>query len=98
MAAPQSPLAQAAKLPQEAERARAAEVSTEQALVPSPRNPCEGDQIAVMGSVVRLPVQLDVSIPVREFRIRTVRLYFQQRGANCLLQFDFYGMRRAATG
>jgi flagellar motor switch protein FliN/FliY len=34
--------------------------------------PEEGDLIALSGPVSRLPVELDVAIPVREFRVRNL--------------------------
>jgi flagellar motor switch protein FliM len=64
--------APASKLPQESERPGAAEIAAEQALVPSPHQPEEGDLIALGGPVARLPVELDVAIPVREFRVRNL--------------------------
>ena len=43
----------------------------EQALVPSPHAPAEGDgDRALTAPVARLPVELDVAVPVREFRVR----------------------------
>ena len=62
----------AGKLPQETERAGAAEIAAEQALVPLAHVPEEGDLIALSGPVSRLPVGLDVAIPVREFRVRNL--------------------------
>lgn len=64
--------APASKLPQESERPGAVEIAAEQALVPSPRQPEEGDLIALDGPVARLPVELDVAVPVREFRVRNL--------------------------
>jgi hypothetical protein len=40
--------------------------------VPSPRQPKEGDLITLKVSVARLLVELDVAIPVREFRVRNL--------------------------
>ena len=40
--------------------------------MPSPRQPKEGDLITLTGSVARLLVELDVAIPVREFRVRNL--------------------------
>ncbi|MGD0830664.1 MAG: FliM/FliN family flagellar motor C-terminal domain-containing protein [Terracidiphilus sp.] len=54
-----------------AEAGRAAEVAIEKALVPAPHVPLEGG-IVLAGAMVRLPVELDVSIPVREFRVRNL--------------------------
>jgi hypothetical protein len=47
-------------------------VALEQALVPSPHPPKEGEGIALTAPVGRLPVELDVSIPVRNFRVRNL--------------------------
>ncbi len=55
--------------------APAAEGKAEQALVPSvpsPHPPTEGAGIALSGPVARLPVELDVAVPVREFRVRNL--------------------------
>ena len=46
------------------------EVKAEQALVPSPHAPGEGAGIALTASLALLPVELDVAVPVREFRVR----------------------------
>jgi flagellar motor switch/type III secretory pathway protein FliN len=41
------------------------------ALVPSPRKPGEAESAPDFGPLVgRLPVELDVAVPVREFRVR----------------------------
>lgn len=72
MATSQSALASAAKLARESEKSVAAEVSAEHALVPSLRQVHEGDHRGFSGSAVRLPVELDVSVPVREFRVRNL--------------------------
>lgn len=48
----------------------AAEVAAEQGLVPSPHAPQEGRGIVLTAHVARLPVELDVSVPVRDFRVR----------------------------
>jgi flagellar motor switch protein FliN/FliY len=53
------------------EPARAAEVAIEKALVPAPHEPLEGGMV-LTGAMVRLPVELDVAIPVREFRVRNL--------------------------
>jgi flagellar motor switch protein FliN/FliY len=52
--------------------APAAEEKAEQALVPSPHPPAEGTGMALSGPVARLPVELDVAVPVREFRVRNL--------------------------
>jgi flagellar motor switch protein FliM len=46
--------------------------TAEQALVASPAPREESELIALNPSVARLPVELDVTIPVREFRVRTL--------------------------
>jgi flagellar motor switch protein FliM len=47
-----------------------AEVSAGQALVPVPRQAEEDEEIAFSTEVTRLPVELDVAVPVRDFRVR----------------------------
>jgi flagellar motor switch/type III secretory pathway protein FliN len=44
----------------------------EQALVPSSHAAQEGEGLALTASLARLPVELDVSIPVRGFRVRNL--------------------------
>jgi flagellar motor switch protein FliN/FliY len=45
----------------------------ETALVPSPRKPGEEEDEPGFGPVVaRLPVEMDVAVPVREFRVRNL--------------------------
>jgi flagellar motor switch protein FliM len=44
----------------------------EQALVPSPHPPLERVAIALTAPIARLPVELDVAVPVREFRVRNL--------------------------
>jgi flagellar motor switch protein FliM len=72
MASPQTPLPPANRLPQDAARTSAGEVTAERALVPLTRISEEGDVIALGGPVPRLPVEMDVAIPVREFRVRNL--------------------------
>ena len=48
------------------------ELAAEQALVPAPLEPGEGDFIQLTAPLARLPVQLDVMVPVREFRVRNL--------------------------
>lgn len=72
MATAQPLPAPANRLPQETERTGAAEIAAEQALAPSPHLSEEGDLIALNGPVARLPVELDVAVPVREFRVRNL--------------------------
>jgi flagellar motor switch/type III secretory pathway protein FliN len=72
MATAQPPPAPAGKLPQETGKPAAAELAAELALVPSPHQGEEGGLMARGGPVARLPVELDVSVPVREFRVRNL--------------------------
>lgn len=58
--------------PHETEPAGAAETVAEQALVPAPHTSDDENRIALSGPVARLPVELDVSVPVREFRVRNL--------------------------
>jgi len=44
----------------------------EQALVPSPHAPQEGEGIRLTPQLSRLPVEMDVSVPVRGFRVRNL--------------------------
>jgi flagellar motor switch/type III secretory pathway protein FliN len=48
---------------------RKAENAAEQALVPSPHPP-EGAKIPLTVAMSKLPVELEVAVPVREFRVR----------------------------
>jgi hypothetical protein len=48
------------------------EIVAEKALVPSSHLPEEGDRIVLRGPVALLPVELDVSVPVRNFRVRNL--------------------------
>jgi hypothetical protein len=41
-------------------------------MVPSPQMPEFESSIVLNGPVVRLPVELDVSVPVRNFRVRNL--------------------------
>ena len=43
-----------------------------ESLVPAPAQPTESGASSFGPSIGRLPVQLDVSIPVRDFRVRTL--------------------------
>jgi flagellar motor switch/type III secretory pathway protein FliN len=54
------------------EAARAVEITAEQALVPSPLETTEGGSIQLSAVLARLPVELDVAIPVRDFRVRNL--------------------------
>ena len=48
------------------------EAAVEQALVVVPPQQEEDEHISLRPSVARLPVELDVTIPVRQFRVRTL--------------------------
>jgi flagellar motor switch protein FliN/FliY len=48
----------------------AGEFAGEQGLVPSPHAPAEEHWFALTAPVGRLPVEMDVSVPVRDFRVR----------------------------
>jgi flagellar motor switch protein FliN/FliY len=52
--------------------AAVAEIAAEKALVPSPHAANEETGSAFSAAVSRLPVELDVSVPVREFRVRNL--------------------------
>jgi flagellar motor switch protein FliM len=58
--------------PHTTEIARQAVLEGEQALVPSPHMPVEGERIVLTPALARLPVELDVSVPVRDFRVRNL--------------------------
>lgn len=49
-----------------------AEIAAEQALVPSPHAPVEGAKLKLTAPAARLPVELDVAVPVRDFRVRNL--------------------------
>jgi flagellar motor switch protein FliN/FliY len=72
MASPQTVPPPANKLSQDAARTGADHLAAEKALVPLPHQTAEGELIALSGPVARLPVELDVAIPVREFRVRNL--------------------------
>ena len=69
---------QAVATPRPAAPAAVGEAKAEQALVPSVQAvpsshaPVEEKAIVLTGPVARLPVELDVSVPVREFRVRNL--------------------------
>ena len=59
--------------PQEPKPASAAEMATEHALVALPQQrDGEDDLLALSAPMARLPVELDVTVPVREFRVRNL--------------------------
>ena len=72
MATVQSPPAPAGKPPQETQKPATPEMAAELALVPSPQGSEEGDHIGRSGPMAKLPVELDVAVPVREFRVRNL--------------------------
>jgi flagellar motor switch/type III secretory pathway protein FliN len=49
-----------------------AESAGELALVASTHTPIEGAKIKLTAPVARLPVELDVAVPVRDFRVRNL--------------------------
>ena len=56
----------------DADAASAAELAAEQALVPSPPK-LEADKPMALGAAeARLPVELDVAVPIRQFRVRNL--------------------------
>lgn len=61
----------APELVRELEAAETADLASEEALVPSPHPP-ELIPIALSPGLTLLPVELDVAIPVREFRVRNL--------------------------
>jgi flagellar motor switch/type III secretory pathway protein FliN len=64
--------AQTAALPQTPNLAKTAEIATEQALVPSPRPPVEEAGMKLTAPLARLPVEVDVAVPVEDFRVRNL--------------------------
>ena len=72
MATTQAAPPAAAKLPQETESTGASELAAEKALVPLTHQGEASDLIELSGPVARLPVEMDVAIPVREFRVRNL--------------------------
>lgn len=46
--------------------------ASDQAMVPAPHLPQEEEPVRASSPVSRLPVELDVSIPVRDFRVRSL--------------------------
>ncbi|SPE26263.1 hypothetical protein SBA5_540020 [Candidatus Sulfotelmatomonas gaucii] len=65
-----APANQAARV--QAPKAAAADPAGAKALVPVPRVPGEGDGIEFSAPVMGLPVELDVAVPVRQFRVRNL--------------------------
>ncbi|MFZ1084293.1 MAG: FliM/FliN family flagellar motor C-terminal domain-containing protein [Terracidiphilus sp.] len=59
-------------LPHTSELARQDELEGEQALVSLPHAALDGEGIRLTPSIARLPVELDVSVPVRDFRVRNL--------------------------
>lgn len=52
--------------------ASAPPASSEEALIPSPRSPEAQTDILLRAPIARLPVELDVAVPVRDFRLRNL--------------------------
>ena len=50
----------------------AAEIAAEKALMPVPQVPDEDGFIAPASPLARLPVELDVAVPVRDFRVSSL--------------------------
>jgi flagellar motor switch/type III secretory pathway protein FliN len=70
MATAQAMPPQAVTPPRPPNPVAAVEAKAEQALVPSPHPPAEKAGIALTAPLARLPVELDVAVPLREFRVR----------------------------
>ena len=49
-----------------------AEAVSEEALIPSPCLPGDKGSVLLSAPVARLPVELDVAVPVRNFRVRSL--------------------------
>ncbi len=65
--------AQPVRLASEQVPVAASNPADEQALIPSPAGrPAEGEPAAWSGAVAHLPVELDVTVPVRQFRVRNL--------------------------
>jgi flagellar motor switch protein FliN/FliY len=68
-----SPLqAPAGKPPKETERPGSGSIAAEVALVPPVTEPEDAGLLVLTPPVARLPVELEVSIPVRDFRVRNL--------------------------
>jgi flagellar motor switch/type III secretory pathway protein FliN len=62
-----------ASAPHSPEAAEKHDGTAEQALVPSsPHSAVQGGAIELTGPIARLPVELDVAVPVGEFRVRNL--------------------------
>jgi flagellar motor switch/type III secretory pathway protein FliN len=48
------------------------EIALEQSLVPTSPPPLAGGAIAMTATIARLPVEVDVAVPVRNFRVRNL--------------------------
>jgi flagellar motor switch protein FliN/FliY len=64
--------APAKELPREKETASTAQPAGQQSLVPSPQEPEEEESTPLRAPMARLPVELDVSVPIEEFRVRNL--------------------------
>jgi flagellar motor switch protein FliN/FliY len=67
-----TPLPPQVSVPSPPNLAAGADGAAEQALVPTPHLPAEGSGIVLTAPLARLPVELDVAVPVREFRVRNL--------------------------
>jgi flagellar motor switch protein FliN/FliY len=72
MATTFSPPVTASGQPPILEPAKSVEIAAEQALVPLSREVEEGEPIRLTPALARLPVELDVAVPVRNFRVRNL--------------------------
>lgn len=64
------PSAQISAPAHEAARVAGGEAAGTQALVAVAAAPAQGEELALSGAIARLPVEVDVAIPVRAFRVR----------------------------
>jgi flagellar motor switch protein FliM len=66
-----SPLPSSAP-PNPPEPTEAPDAAPEQALVPSPPSEDDETEVAVTATVMQLPVEVDVALPIRDFRVRNL--------------------------
>jgi flagellar motor switch protein FliM len=67
-----SPPAKADEQPPVSESENSVEIAAEQALIPLSREVEEEAPIQLTSALARLPVELDVAVPVRNFRVRNL--------------------------
>ena len=72
MATAQPQPAQAGKPPHEPEASRPDEMAAEQELALAPQTGAQEGGMVLSGPISRLPVELEVAVPVREFRMRNL--------------------------